>query len=134
MVGSAGRSISHKLYINIMQIQVENPTIARAVVGALLLVVLTLMTQVGGLALGLAWAITRFAFPKSMQGWHRGTSTAALFLVLYAGLGLLVIPAWAALGGRVPLPCHAGADRPFAAAHPTAGSIATMSTSAWWCC
>ena len=92
--------------------------VTRFLIGSLLFVVLTLLTQVGGLILLLAWAIVRVACPSSLRGWRRGASIAALFLALYAGLSRFVIPAWAALAGRVPLPCHAAADRPFAAAHP----------------
>lgn len=33
----------------------------------------------------------------------------------YQAASALLIPPLAALGGRVPLPCHAEADRPFAA-------------------
>jgi hypothetical protein len=90
----------------------------RLLIGALVLVILTLLTQVGGLIFLLAWAIVRFACPGSLQGWRRSASIGALFLALYVGVSLFVVPAWAALAGRVPLPCHAGADRPFAAAHP----------------
>jgi hypothetical protein len=42
----------------------------------------------------------------------------ALFAVLYAAATMFLVPAWAKLGGRVPLPCHAETDRPFAAGHP----------------
>jgi hypothetical protein len=90
----------------------------RILVGLLLALVLTLVTQVGGLLLVFAWAIARFVFPAALHGWHRSASVAALFLGLYAGLSIFVIPPLAAFGGRVPLPCHAEADRPFAAAHP----------------
>jgi hypothetical protein len=90
----------------------------RILVGLLLALVLTLVTQVGGLLLVFAWAIARFVFPASLHGWHRSASVAALFLGLYAGLSIFVIPPLAAFGGRIPLPCHAEADRPFAAAHP----------------
>jgi hypothetical protein len=105
--------------------------VTRIFIGLLLFVVLTLVTQVGGLFLILAWVIARFAFPQSLQGWRRSASVTALFLGLYAALSILVVPAWAALGGRVPLPCHAAADRPFAPPiRSIAHSIATTSTSA----
>jgi hypothetical protein len=41
-----------------------------------------------------------------------------LFAGFYGLLHVVVVPPLAALGGRVPLPCAAEPDRPFAAAHP----------------
>jgi hypothetical protein len=92
--------------------------VTRILIGLLIVLVLTLVTQVGGLLLVLAWVIARFAFPALLQGWRRSASIAVLFLALYAAASILVVPPLAALAGRVPLPCHAEADRPFTAAHP----------------
>jgi hypothetical protein len=80
--------------------------------------VLTLATQVGGLILVVIWLIGRFAFPQSLQGWRRTSLMAALFVGLYAAASAFVVPHWAALAGRVPLPCRAEADLKFEAAHP----------------
>jgi hypothetical protein len=95
--------------------------ISRAIslaIALFLFVVLTLVTQVGGLILVLAWLIGRYGFPKSLSGWRRTAALAALFVGLYAGLSIFLVPPLAAVGGRVPLPCRAQSDRPFAAAHP----------------
>ena len=81
-------------------------------------VVLTLATQVGGLILILAWLIGRYAFPVSLCGWRRIAALATLFAGLYAALSIFLVPPLAAVGGRIPLPCRAESDRPFAAAHP----------------
>jgi hypothetical protein len=78
--------------------------------------VLTLLTQVGGAVLIVTWLVARLTFPESLRGWRRATAGIVLFLFLYQIGSAIVVPALAALGGRVPLPCHADADRPFAAA------------------
>jgi hypothetical protein len=88
------------------------------VIAVLGFLVLTLATQVGGLILIVVWLVGRFAFPQSLQGWRRTGLMAALFVGLYAAASAFVVPHWAALAGRVPLPCRAEADRPFEAAHP----------------
>jgi hypothetical protein len=88
------------------------------VVAVLGFLALTVVTQVGGLILIVTWLIGRFALQPSLRGWRRIGLLAALFIVLYGAASAFVVPLWAALVGRVPLPCHADADRPFAAAHP----------------
>lgn len=60
--------------------------------------VLTVLTQVGGLLLLFAIALAR------RLRWRR-LATAGLFLVVYAATSAFIIPPLAALGGRVPLPC-----------------------------
>ena len=73
----------------------------RAVGFVFLLGLLTVLTQVGGLVLLLAWLIMRL-FPR-----HRGASTVAvLFALLYGLATWLVVPPLAAAAGRVPLPCR----------------------------
>jgi len=84
--------------------------------GLLLLVVLTLLTQVGGIALALCWLVGRLLPPSSPL--QRLGINAGLFAGFYVVLSLFVVPPLAALGGRVPLPCTSEPDRPFAAAHP----------------
>jgi hypothetical protein len=73
---------------------------------------------VGGLALALAWLTGRWLLPARMQRWQRTGSGLLLFAGFYGLLHVVVVPPLAALGGRVPLPCAAEPDRPFAAAHP----------------
>ena len=77
---------------------------------------LTVLTQVGGIILVFAWLIGRLMFPKTLQGWRRGAALTVLFLILYQAVSSLVVPPLAVSAGRVPLPCHAEPDRPFAAA------------------
>ena len=86
--------------------------------GLILLVVVALLTQVGGLALALGWLVGRWLLPERMDRWHRAGLGFLLFAAFYGLLHLLIVPPLAALGGRVPLPCAAEGDRPFAAAHP----------------
>jgi hypothetical protein len=84
----------------------------------LILLLLTLTTQIGGLVFVVCWVVNRFAFPVALQGWHRAIANVAFFVILYAAATAFLVPPWAALGGREPLPCHAESDRPFAAGHP----------------
>jgi hypothetical protein len=74
-----------------------------------------LVTQIGGLVLLMAWLLGRLAFSRAPGGWHRFGMNAVLFVALYAGISVLVVPPLAALGGRVPLPCRPEPDRPFGA-------------------
>src|SRR5262245_4298798 len=80
-------------------------------------VLLTLLTQIGGLILIAVWLIGRRMFPATWRGWRRGVAMTVLFLVIYQAVSALLVPPLAALAGRVPLPCAAAADRPFAAAN-----------------
>jgi len=82
----------------------------------LVFVLVTVVTQVGGLAFALAWAIGR-ALPERMRGLKRGAIYAAVFVGGYVMLHSFVVPPLAAIGGRIPLPCTAESGRPFAAAH-----------------
>src|SRR5262245_19597619 len=78
-------------------------------------VVLTLVTQVGGLIFLLTLLIG-LAFPQAFKGGGRAVAGVVLFALLYAAISPFVVPPLATLGGRAPLPCRADADRPFAAA------------------
>ena len=61
-------------------------------------VVLTVLTQIGGLVLVSVAVVARLL--------RRGALVAvALFVVAYGTISVLVVPPVAALGGRVPLPC-----------------------------
>jgi hypothetical protein len=84
----------------------------------ILLVVVALLTQVGGLALALGWLVGRWLLPERIDRWQRAGFAFLLFAGFYGLLHFLIVPPLAALGGRVPLPCAAEEDRPFAAAHP----------------
>jgi hypothetical protein len=90
----------------------------RHLIAFLILLLLTLTTQIGGLVFIVCWLVDHFAFPVALRGWRRAGVNVAFFVILYATTTVFLIPTWAALGGRVPLPCHAESDRPLAAGHP----------------
>ena len=85
------------------------------VTAVVIVVLLTLLTQIGGLVMLLVWGLSSFALPRAIGAWGRAAINALLFVVAYAAIGVLVVPPLAALGGRVPLPCRAQPDRAFAA-------------------
>jgi hypothetical protein len=82
---------------------------------ALVVIALTLLTQVGGVIFLLAVLASHWFIPQSLQGWRRAALTTVVFIFLYQGLSATAVPVLAAIGGRVPLPCYAEAGRPFAA-------------------
>lgn len=72
-----------------------------------LCVVLTLLTQVGGVVFWLAMPFL-VAASQRLRKWGRAAAAleaVTLFLLIYGLASLLVVPSLAALGGRVPLPC-----------------------------
>ncbi len=77
-------------------------------------VVLTLVTQIGGAVLLGAWVLARIWRPRG----RRSLATAGLFTALYAAASLWVVPPLAQLGGRVPLPCTLSADAPVRPQNP----------------
>jgi len=85
------------------------------VTAAVVVVLLTLLTQIGGLVMLVVWGVSRLALPRAMGAWRRAAISAVLFVIAYAAISVLVVPPLAALGGRVPLPCRAQPDRAFAA-------------------
>ncbi len=88
----------------------------KRLIGLLVLVALTLLTQIGGIAFAVCWLVSRSL--SRLSAWWRAAINVALFGVLYTVLSLFIVPPLAARGGRVPLPCKATAERPFAAANP----------------
>jgi hypothetical protein len=60
--------------------------------------VLTALTEIGGIVLLATLAVARLLHWRKLP-------TTALFLAAYAGATLFVVPPLAAFGGRVPLPC-----------------------------
>ena len=100
----------------------------KRLLGVVLFVAVALVSQVAGLALALAWITSRWLLPASMERWQRTGLGFLLFGGFYGLLHVFVVPPLAALGGRVPLPCAAEPDRPFAARiRCSAGSTGTMS-------
>ena len=92
-----------------------------AALGLLLVVLLlTLLTQTGGLVLwlalpGLAWLFRRLRPRGAGLAWP---VVLLAFAVVYLGVNLTVVP-WAAVRwARVPLPCFAAADAPLEAQSP----------------
>jgi hypothetical protein len=95
-------------------------------------VVLTLLTQIGGMVFLLVWLISRLfaagwvrASKKSylfaargMNSWVRTAVNAVLFVAIYATLTILVVPPLAASQNRVPLPCIITGNEPLRVAHP----------------
>lgn len=79
-------------------------------------VLLMLLSQVGGIVFVVCWLVDRLLHRVSK--WRRATIDVVLFFGLYVVLSIFVVAPLAALGGRVPLPCSATSDRPFAAANP----------------
>ncbi|MCP4380409.1 MAG: hypothetical protein GY798_03145 [Hyphomicrobiales bacterium] len=79
--------------------------------------VLTVLSQIGGIALVVAWAAIKVAAPR-LTGWSKACTVGIAFAVVYACLTVFVVPPLAALGGRVPLPCLDDGARPYKAATP----------------
>ena len=65
-------------------------------------IVLTALSQIGGAVLILAWLAGRVLRPRGRRFW----TTAALFVLLHAGITQWLVPPLAGLGGRQPLPCN----------------------------
>ncbi len=91
-----------------------------AVLGILSVILLTLITQIGGLVLWLCWPLLAGVY-RHLR--HRGGAVAAVttltaYLVLYAGVSLAVVPPLASSLGRERLPCFADAERPLRAVSP----------------
>jgi hypothetical protein len=86
--------------------------------GAGAFILLTVLTQVGGLALIPCWLVARTPLVRGLPSAMRGGLLLLVFLAGYSALTRLLVPSLAALGGRVPLPCRADAARSFAAGHP----------------
>lgn len=78
----------------------------------LLVVVLTALTQIGGVVLWFACGI------GALAGAWRGTVTAIAFAAGYALLTMAFVPLAASLSGRVPLTCLEVGKAPFAAVSP----------------
>lgn len=85
------------------------------IMAVMTVVLLTLLTQIGGLVLLLVWGLSRLVLPRTVGAGSRAAINATLFGVLYAAISILAVPPLAALAGRVPLPCQAQPDRAFAA-------------------
>lgn len=75
---------------------------------------LTALTQVGGLAMILGWLVTRL-----LPVFWRGFSMVTLATVaIYGVMTVVLVPPLAKVGGREPLPCSASEGAPYRAATP----------------
>lgn len=74
---------------------------------------LTMLTQVGGLALLLSLPLLNLIHLASF--WQQSLLRLGVFLLVYALCVFVIVPKLASWGGRVPLPCTASADAPL---HP----------------
>ncbi len=84
-----------------------------------LILLLTLLTQVGGLVLWLAYGLGELLAGRRQGGrsgrGNRGVLTAAAFIALYSLTSLFILPVLAPAYGRVALNCFADSQHPYAA-------------------
>jgi hypothetical protein len=81
--------------------------ILRIAGGLLLFVLLTVLTQTGGLVYILYLATNRFIHPVAL--WQRRLARTGWFILLYALINFLLVPPLARMAGRVPLPVRSHA-------------------------
>lgn len=83
--------------------------------GLVAFILLTVVTQIGGIALIIAWVLVKsFGGPASSPARGRWR-LAAVFALTYAVITAVVVPGLAPFGGRVALSCGSGGN--YAAAH-----------------
>ena len=70
------------------------------VTAVVVVVLLTLLTQIGGLVMLLVWGLSRLILPRAMGAWRRAAITRACLWLRMRQVGRAAL---AALGGRVPL-------------------------------
>lgn len=88
----------------------------KASAAALLFMILTALTQVGGLAYLLGLAVGRIPRLRRSTAVHRRAAIAAATVAIYAVMTILLVPPLAQSMGRVQLPCATGSDEPVVAA------------------
>jgi hypothetical protein len=79
----------------------------RLMLGPLTFALLTVVTQIGGIALLLSWLVGRTHGAGGLPRIARTGLFLVVFVATYVAISWLVVPPLAALGGRVPLPCQA---------------------------
>ncbi|WP_374384336.1 hypothetical protein [Dongia sp.] len=90
----------------------------RGISAATILVIgllLTVLTQVGGVIFGLSLAFSYLFRRHCPHLWRRYIVTTAIFLSLYLFACIIVVPALARHFNRVPLSCFPTSDAPYAA-------------------
>lgn len=80
--------------------------------------ILTLLTQIGGIVLVLAYLLARFLRRKGWRLPARSIAALVAGVLIYASTTVALVPPLAALGGREPLPCSGNAAGTLRAAHP----------------
>lgn len=91
-----------------------------AILGILAAMVLTAVTQIGGLVLWLSWPLLEWVHRRlrGRAGPTAALTTLAAFLLIYMGVGLAIVPPLASAFGRERLPCFAEAGQPLRAVSP----------------
>ncbi len=84
------------------------------ILGILAFILLTILTQIGGVALLIAWLFLRRLNKERSGGWR----LLAAFAAVYAVMTLVIVPPLASALGRVPLECVFSAERRYAPANP----------------
>lgn len=91
-----------------------------AAVAVLAAILLTLITQIGGLVLWLSWPLLEWIHRRLRRRAAPAAAlpTTAMLLLLYALVSLAIVPSAASMLGRQRLPCFAEAERPLRAVSP----------------
>jgi hypothetical protein len=83
--------------------------------GIVLFVLLTLLTQIGGVALILGWLLAALFGSSKAGKFRRRLELTGAFALSYVVLTNFIVPPLAVIGGRVPLPCSSGPKYAYAA-------------------
>lgn len=83
--------------------------------GIVLFVVLTLLTQIGGLALILGWLLATLFGSARAGTFRRKLELFGGFALTYLVLTIFIVPPLASIGGRVPLACASGPNYAYSA-------------------
>lgn len=82
----------------------------------ILVIILTLVTEVGGFLLWIAFGIT--AIIRHFRKVPRGVLTTAIFILLYSICSTFLLPTLAPIFGKVPLNCFSNPTHPYEANSP----------------
>lgn len=91
----------------------------RFLLATILILLLTVLTQVGGVVGLLLFPLFRLSKVRSLSFWPRIGVQVLIFLTAYTMVSVLIVPPLARYGGRVPLPVFKRADiRPLHLVYP----------------
>lgn len=93
------------------------PATMSALLVLLAFILLTLITQIGGIALLIGLLLVKLFGRGHSSGWRHYGEALAAFLACYTVMTLFVVPPLASLSGRVPLLCGLSTERNYAAAN-----------------